>query len=129
MLAGGCLTVIGRADILIKVLGELVDPEMIERELVALAEGSLPPDCLRVVAVSDVRAGHGLVPVFESTVDVALIAAVVADYARRAPGFRRLRAPVVLQSFPRSPIGKPRREAIAAAIRAMQVVQAGDASP
>ena len=127
MLANGCLTVIGRADILVKVQGELVDPEMIERELVALAEGALPPDCLRVVAVPEVRAGQALVPVFEATVDAALIAAVVADYARRAPGFRRLRPPVVLQCFPRSPIGKPRREEITAAIRAMQAPLARDA--
>jgi O-succinylbenzoic acid--CoA ligase len=120
MLANGTLTVVGRADTLVKVLGELVDPVIIEREIVALAAGKLVPGSLAVIAVPDARAEHTLVPVFDGSVDTALIAAVLTDYARQAPGFRRLRPPVILQNFPSSPMGKPRREAITAAITALQ---------
>jgi acyl-CoA synthetase (AMP-forming)/AMP-acid ligase II len=106
----------GRADSLVKVLGELVDPETIERELAALADGRLAPGMYAVVAVPDARAGHALVPVFDAATDPALIAAVLASYARQAPGFRRLRPAVRLADFPRSPLGKPRRAEITAAI-------------
>ncbi len=110
------LTPIGRADTLVKVLGELVDPEMIERELAALSDGKLAPGTFAVVAVPDARAEHALVPVFATAADAALIAAVLATYAERAPGFRRLRPPMMLENIPFSPLGKPRREEIAAAI-------------
>ena len=119
MLAHGNLTVIGRADTLVKVLGELVDPEAIERELVVLSGGRLHPGGFAVVAVPDARTGHVLVPVFEATEDAALIASVLTDYAGQAPGFRRLSFPVMLEPFPRSPTGKPRREQIVTAMRAM----------
>jgi len=110
------LTPLGRTDTLVKVLGELVDPEMIERELAALSAGKLALGTFAVVAVPDGRAEHVLVPVFATAVDAALIAAVLATYAQRAPGLRRLRPPVMLEDIPFSPLGKPRREEIAAAI-------------
>jgi O-succinylbenzoic acid--CoA ligase len=116
LLANSELTVIGRADTLVKVLGELVDPEIIEREIVALAAGKLVPGSLAVIAVPDARAEHTLVPVFDGSVDTALIAAVLTDYARQAPGFRRLLPPVILHDFPHSLLGKARRKEIAAAI-------------
>jgi len=110
------LTHVGRTDTLVKVLGELVDPEMIERELAVLSAGKLAPGTFAVVAVPDARAEHALVPVFATAVDAALIAAVLATYAERAPGLRRLWPPVMLENIPFSPLGKPRREEIAAAI-------------
>lgn len=119
MLDHGNLTVIDRADSLIKVLGELVDPESIERELAVLSGGRFAPGMLAVIALADARAGHILVPVFEAAVDAELIASVLTAYAGYAPGFRRLRPPVIVDSFPRSPMGKARREELAALIRAM----------
>jgi O-succinylbenzoic acid--CoA ligase len=96
-----CLTPLGRADTLVKVLGELVDPEAIERELVDLSTGQLAPGTFAVVAVPDSRAEHALVPVFEAAVDAALIAAVLTAYAEQASGLRQLRPPVLLAKFPR----------------------------
>ena len=70
------------------------------------------------MAVPDARAEHALIPVFDNSVDAALIAAVLTRYAELAPGFRRLRPPVILARFPTSPLGKPRRAEIVAALRA-----------
>jgi O-succinylbenzoic acid--CoA ligase len=108
----GMVTPMGRADSLVKVLGELVDPTEIERELLALADGALAPGCFVVAAVPDARAGHALVPVFESS--AAAAEPVLANYNARAEGPRRLRPAVTLPSFPRSPLGKPLRQEISA---------------
>jgi acyl-CoA synthetase (AMP-forming)/AMP-acid ligase II len=101
---------------LVKVLGELVDPEEIERELVVLSGGSLAPGTFAIIAVPDERAGHVLVPVFDAAVDEAAMEAVLAGYAAQAPGFRRLGPALRLPSLPRSPLGKPRRAEILALI-------------
>jgi O-succinylbenzoic acid--CoA ligase len=108
----GLLTPMGRADSLVKVLGELVDPAEIERELLALADGKLVPGAFIVAAIPDARAGHALVPVFEAS--TAAAEPILARYNARAAGPRRLRPAVTLPSFPRSPLGKPLRQEISA---------------
>jgi O-succinylbenzoic acid--CoA ligase len=108
----GMLTPLGRVDSLVKVLGELVDPQEIERELLALAEGALVPGGFIVAAIPDARAGHALVPVFESS--AAAADAILALYNTCAAGPRRVQPAVTLPSFPRSPLGKPLRREIAA---------------
>ncbi|MCB1129935.1 MAG: AMP-binding protein [Verrucomicrobiae bacterium] len=112
-LAGRGLTPLGRLDSLVKVLGELVDPEAIEREMVLLSAGRLSPLDLAVAALPDERTEHRLVPVFLSSVDPQTAAFLLADYNAQAPGFRRLTKPVFLSSIARSQIGKPLRSAIA----------------
>lgn len=113
----GFLTPLGRADSLVKVLGELVDPEEIERELAALSDGGLAPGSFIVAAVPDARAEHALVPVFDVATDRAGIDPVLAAYAEKTPGFRRLGPAVILDPFPRSLLGKPRRTEIARQVR------------
>jgi O-succinylbenzoic acid--CoA ligase len=108
-LVGGFLTPLGRSDSLIKVLGELVDPEAIERELMAISEGRLIPGTFAVIGVLDERAGNLLVPVFESTVDADLFESIALSYNRSAVGFRRMQLPARVESFPRSDLGKLRR--------------------
>lgn len=103
------LTPLGRADALVKILGELVDPEAIERELLDMSQGQLAPGTFAVVAIPDERAGHGLVPVFESSVSPSVIASVLSLYQAQAPGFRRLQPAAVIGKFPRSELGKLRR--------------------
>ena len=115
-LANRCLTPLGRADTRVKVLGELVDLEVVERELADLSGGGLAPGSFAVVAIPDARAEHALVPVFDGSVDRACVGAVLQAYAAQAPGWRPLRPPVMLADFPRSPLEKPLRAAIAAAI-------------
>lgn len=106
---GRSITALGRADTLVKVLGELVDPELIERELGELSGGTLKPGTFAVVAVPDPRTEHALIPVFEKTVPIEVIRRVLEAYARQAPGYRRLRPETLLESLPRSPMGKLRR--------------------
>ena len=58
---------------LVKILGELVDPEVIERELVAMSCGRLLPGTVAVIAIPDERAGSVLIPVFQSSVSTSVI--------------------------------------------------------
>ncbi len=114
MLENDGLTPLGRADTLVKVLGELVDPEAIERELTALSNGKLTAGTFAVIALPDERAGHILVPVFESLTDRAIVEQAIAIYHKTALGFRRLQAPAFVAKIPRSPLGKLLRKDLAA---------------
>lgn len=107
-----CLTPLGRSDLRVKVLGELVDLEAVERELLDLSEGKLQPGTFVVVAIPDARAEHALVPVFDAAVNREIIDAVLTAHAEQIPGFRRLRPAVILENFPRSPLGKLHRTKI-----------------
>lgn len=110
----GFLTPIGRADLLVKILGELVDPAAVERELARLSGGALAPGSFAVVAVPDARAGHALVPVFDAAHDGPAADAALAAYQAEAPGFRRLRGAIRMRPLPRGPLGKPLRAEITA---------------
>ncbi len=106
------LTPLGRSNMQVKVLGELVDVEEIEHELSVLSGGNFCPGSFVVVAVADPRLEHRLVPVFDASLDDAVIDKTLAAYAEKALGFRRLCPPVRLDPLPRSPLGKPRRREI-----------------
>ncbi len=114
ILENRCLTPHGRADALVKILGELVDPETIERELLAISRGRLTPGSFAVIAVPHERAGHGLVPIFEASVSPSIIAGLLSLYQAQAPGFRRLQPAAMIEKFPRSELGKLRRTELAA---------------
>ena len=114
------LTPLGRADLRVKVLGELVDLEMIERELCDLSTGKLAPGMFVVVAIPDARTEHALVPVFDAALNEDFVRDALSTYAKQAAGFRRLGPAVMLGNFPRSPLGKPCRAEIAAEITAQQ---------
>lgn len=120
------LTPLGRADSLVKVLGELVDPEAIERELIAISRGELVPGTFAIIAIPDERAGHRLVPVFESSVTSSVIASMLSFYQAQAPGFRRLQPAAAIGRFPRSDLGKLRRSELAAIY---QDIIAGHSTP
>lgn len=108
-LDGGALIPLGRTDAVVKVLGELVDPALIEQELLACAGGRLSPGSFAVLAEPDPRAGHRLVPVFEEAVPAAVAEAALADYNVRAPGFCRLQPARRVVAIPKSSLGKVRR--------------------
>lgn len=105
-LDGKFLTPLGRTDSIVKILGELVDPEAIEKELVDLSEGDLILGNFAIVAIPDSRRGHFLQPVFESKSAADNATPALTEYNRTAPGFRRLRDSVILPSIPRSGLGK-----------------------
>ena len=86
-LRDGLLTPLGRADLLIKILGELVDPEAIEQELLAISNGALNSGTFAVIALPDERSENVLVPVFESSVDTRLIESTLSIYHHQALGF------------------------------------------
>ncbi len=108
------ITPIGRADLLVKVLGELVDPELIERELVSLSGGKLIPGSFVITAIAEGRAANLLVPIFEFSCDADIVASTLAHYQKVAPGFRRLQSPVFIAKIHRSELGKPLRKDLAA---------------
>ncbi len=111
-LAGRLLTPLGRADSLVKVLGELVDPEEIERDLIRISNGTLGPGTFAVAAIPDERAGHALVPVFEGHA-TAEHGRWIADHNQRCEGFKRLGPAVRADLLPKSPLGKIRRAELA----------------
>jgi O-succinylbenzoic acid--CoA ligase len=126
-IAGETLTPLGRADSMVKVLGELVDPEEIERALIELSADRLAPGSFVVVAVPDARAEHALVPVFDPVVDRSMAEVVVNAHSSTVSGPWRLGEPVFLESFPRGALGKPLRAEIAAA--ALRVQPRGARTP
>jgi acyl-coenzyme A synthetase/AMP-(fatty) acid ligase len=107
-------TPLGRADCLVKVLGELVDPLEVERELSECAGQTLVPGAFAVAAVPDPRAGHVLTPVFAKIIPVGTAENAVAIYNSRTPGFRRLGKPVWIENLPVTELGKVRRAELAA---------------
>jgi len=106
----GMLWPLGRADLQVKVLGELVSLEAIEGRIIELSAGSIPANALVIVALPDERAEHRLVPVVDAALDRAGADRALAAYASEAPGYARLAEPVFLDAFPRSALGKPLRQ-------------------
>ncbi|MFD2158254.1 AMP-binding protein [Rubritalea tangerina] len=100
LLRNGEVKVLGRSDHLVKILGELVDIQEIEE----LVEHHCRCACV-IFAQEDQRRGVRLVPVLE-TDGVATLPPLA--------GLQRLEAPLYVQSFPRSGLGKIQREKLRA---------------
>lgn len=108
---GGCLVPEGRADSLVKIMGELVDVEAVERRFLEVARGRIGVGNFAVVPVRDARREHALVAVFEK----GSLRAVdcFTDYQRIAPGLEKFERHMEVGSFPRTPLGKLRRGELA----------------
>jgi o-succinylbenzoate---CoA ligase len=104
----GSLRVSHRADALVKVLGELVNPLEIESQL---ADAGLPVGRFAVLALADERKEHRLCLVHEN-VDANCVAVALAAYHGRCPGFARLDEERGVVTLPRSDLGKIRRAAL-----------------
>lgn len=102
--------VAGRADSLVKILGELVDPVTVEGELLALS-GAAPGTAV-VLALPDPRAGNKLVLVHENVTTSEQWARVLDRYHADCPGFCRIHSIFGVRSIPKSPLGKPLRAAL-----------------
>lgn len=102
-LSGRAIRLLGRSDSLVKVMGELVDVEAVERRITALCPGR--EHQVAVVAVPDGRREHALVAVFEGEA----LSAAVEDHNRHAPGPERIARWCALPEFPRTELGKLRR--------------------
>jgi O-succinylbenzoic acid--CoA ligase len=101
------IRIAGRADTLVKILGELVDPAEVAAEILAASAGGIDEREVAVVAVDDARAGKRLVLVHEESLSSGLIERSLSAYHSRCPGFRRITATVSVDRIPRSPLGKP----------------------
>lgn len=100
-LSGDRLTWTGRADRTVKILGELVDVDELERALFDFA-GAM--SLAHLVDVPDARKGVRLVPIVEGNAEWAEI---VDRFNARQAGYARLDPPVAVASIPRTALGKP----------------------
>ena len=91
-----------RADSLVKVLGELVNPAQIES---ALCDAGLPVGCFAVLAIPDPRKEHRLILVHEN-LDAALVSTAMEVYHRACAGYARIDGEKAVADFPRSDLGK-----------------------
>ncbi len=110
----GGITPLGRADTRVKVLGELVDPEAIERRLVELSRGRLGPGTFAIAALPDPRAGHRLVAVAGANADAGAFEAACGEYNKQSVGFQRIERMEGCVDLPAGPLGKIRRAELAA---------------
>lgn len=108
VLSGRHLRFAGRADRVVKVLGELVSLEAVER---ALGAAGLDPGSFVVVAVPEERRGRELVLVMEARGNE--VGRALDSYAARSAPFARLGRIIPVAELPRSPLGKIRYAAAA----------------
>jgi o-succinylbenzoate---CoA ligase len=120
ILSGRRLQFAGRVDRVVKVLGELVNLEAVERQLV---EAGLPAGAFVVVAVPEPRRGVELVFVREIVPSNSVPgltmedwAAALKRYEATAAPFARLGRQVEVEQLPRSALGKIRYAEVAALI-------------
>ncbi len=101
------LVPLGRADGLVKVAGELVDPAEAEARLNAAAtpHGSR----IAVVAVPDTRLGMRLELVAERSVPPDLLDAALRTYNAEVPRSQRIDAALFVEELPRGDLGKIQR--------------------
>ena len=95
------ITIKGRSDEQIKILGELVDLQPLRQSLSA----TLPEYQTALCALPDSRRGHLLVPVIEAHPS-SLLEQQVQTWNDQLPAFSRCQAPIFLPSWPRTPLGK-----------------------
>lgn len=97
----------GRADTFVKILGELVDPVVVENELLTIAAAA--PGSAVVVAIPDERAGNKLVLIHENLTPSSFWEEVIRRYHESCEGYRRIASIKGIASIPKSELGKPQR--------------------
>jgi O-succinylbenzoic acid--CoA ligase len=96
------LTILGRADALVKVLGELVSPQQITQTLTSLGMIS---GTFAVIALPDARKENRLVLVQDAD-QCHDVGPMIESYHQSAPGFQRIDEVRVVHDMPRSALGK-----------------------
>ena len=104
--AGG-LVPVGRADSLVKVAGELLNPSDVEASLAA--ELGVHGTRIAVVPCEDARLGHRFGWVVEQGVPAESVARAMERYNHGVPRSQRVGPPVVVAALPRGELGKIRR--------------------
>lgn len=108
-LSGNKLRVLGRADSLVKVVGELVDVEVIEKRFMETCPGKLREGSFAVVTLPDARRENRLVAVFEGEV----LQDCIERYNKQTPGPERITECIAVAEFPRTTLGKIQRGILA----------------
>ena len=101
----------GRSDDQIKILGELVDLAQLRAGLSA----ALSEYQTFIVPLPDQRRGHRLYPVIEGS-STEPILAQLADWNNSLPPFSRCEPPLFFPAWPRTPLGKLDRQALASQV-------------
>jgi O-succinylbenzoic acid--CoA ligase len=105
----GLLRFLGRDDRLVKILGELVDVDQVEKRFRDRLD-SASPDTVFVEPFADQRRGARLVPIIvEGSMAAAEVGAAIDEHNRTALPFERLEAAMWASELPRSALGKIRR--------------------
>ncbi|MGJ8633953.1 MAG: AMP-binding protein [Luteolibacter sp.] len=104
---GDEISVEGRADAVVKILGELVNVEGVERKFLEMAGGRIVEGSFTVVAVADERRGNLLVAVAEE--GAGNVDEVYEEFQEKVGGLERLAGLVRVAEFPRTGLGKIRR--------------------
>ena len=116
-LAGGELRFLGRKSSKVKVLGELIDLDALERAFLESANEALD---VALVDVPDARSGSALILAIGADRDQAWIESLVQAFNATVAGFERISRVVPIGSIPRGELGKIRRRALRE-----QVIEAG----
>jgi o-succinylbenzoate---CoA ligase len=103
--AGRILIPQGRADSRVKVMGELIDVEAVEKRFLDIAQGAVREGTFAIIPIPDPRRENALLAVFEGNSPEEIIAA----YQAQAPGPERFTRWIALEAFPRTDLGKLRR--------------------
>lgn len=106
-LAGKVLIPEGRADLLVKVMGELVDVEKVERRFLRVCGDLVSATGFAVVPVTDGRKGNALIAVCEE--GEGLTEEMFQEYNLSATGVERLDQWWRLESLPKTELGKLKR--------------------
>jgi len=115
ILEGDSVRPLGRADSLVKVLGVLVDLEMIEDRLSEIGTDRISAGTFVVTALPEERREHILVAVFEGQVNEEIL----SEYNQQAGGIEKIDKGFSVPEFPRSSIGKIQRKRLAEIIAEM----------
>lgn len=105
IVSGRTIRLLGRADSMVKVMGELVDVDVVEKRFKEVATGRVRENGFAVLAMPDERSEHVLVAVFEGN----SVEDCVVDYNWQAAGPERIARWCVFPQFPRSELGKIRK--------------------
>jgi O-succinylbenzoic acid--CoA ligase len=97
------LRVLGRDSSVVKILGELVDVEAVERRFLALSGYG---GRAAVIAVDDARKGQSLVLAYEPLLEKSAVERAVADFNGAVPGYERIDAVIAVPEIPRVVLGK-----------------------
>lgn len=106
-LEGDRLMPLGRVDTLVKIMGELVDIEAVERRFLEACQGRVSQESLAIVPVADERREHSLFLVIEK--GEGEWAESFEIYQKVAPGIEKLGGCFTIDGLPRTELGKVRR--------------------